>query len=251
MFFGVSLVSGIIGTGVCRMINLADYNTMMDTLLEFIMGESTSGLVTIEEIFGSTYYLFVIYMAISMAPAVISAVIFFIYFALRNALSIHLRSNMVRAPSMACSQIFKITWRRKKELRMDYLRLQWPIILIITVLPILTSTLTFIFLRDYSIMSTFGVASILLGVGLYFPFYSANNEALWIKYENEFKQSVYLFAENSVHNIQRRMEMADQEKEELEKALNDLKEHINQQTSQNEEKTDEDNPSDDNNDQQV
>ena len=235
IFFGVSLIGGLIATGVCRSINVADYNTMMDTLLEFIMGESSLTVVTLEELFGETYYLFEIYMLISTVPSTVIAVGFFIYFALRNALSVYLRINMRKASTMACTQIFNLTWRNKKELRQDYIRLQWPILVILVALPILTCCLSLLITKDYAVISSIGVASMLLGMGIYFPFYSANNEALWSKYEKDFKMSIYTFAQNSVNVIQKKMEMAENEREELEKALNDLKQHLEEETTPQEE----------------
>ena len=177
---------------------------------------------TLEQILAMHNGILSIYFAIVIVPAFFIAVLFLIYFISRFSVSIYMRFRAKAINSRFVRFVYGDVVRRKRgEMLFDYLSLNWPLFILLIFGFAGGSVLGFYWQHDFTTMLACGMILGALLSSFFLPFYFPNQEALYDKYEVEFRNSANNIARMLVRNIQNDIEISQEEKERLEKAIAD------------------------------
>ena len=180
-----------------------------------------------------------IYSLIVILPSFAFAVIFFIYNISRNSLNIYYRLHTRAANGRLVRYIYKDVVRRNR-MRMfkDYLSLNWPLYLILLFGMGGGAAGGFFWTQDLITIITCMLVGGAFLSSFFLPFYFGNQEALYDAYVEEFKISTNNVSQFFLRNLQANIEMTQEEKERLEKSLQNMEEPL-----EDENKKDPDGPS--------
>ena len=167
------------------------------------------------------------YLTISTIPALFFAIIYFVYSLSRNSLVLYYCSS-IKNMNMRFSRLVHLNVLRGKRIKMmrEYLSLNWPLYLLLLLGLIGGALFAYFIKEDFISMITY---PILFGSALcifFLPFYFSNQEALYEKHHIEYITSSKMVADMFINNIQQRMEMTQEEKEDFEK---NIKESLEEQ----------------------
>ena len=119
----------------------------------------------------------------------------------------------------------------KKQMRKDYLSLNWPMFVLFFVASLGSGILIFLFSElDSQIISSFAISAGFLSLAFFFPFYLNNMIALFDKYQSSYRETVPEVAKNIYNRLQVHLSQTEEVKKRLEEALN----HLQEQKDENE-----------------
>ena len=121
---------------------------------------------------------------------------------------------------MIHNQVFKNVGR---QIRKDYFSLNWPFIPLYVIFSLGVGFVVAYYINlDSAWVSSLGVASGLLSLMFFFPFFFGNMEAIYQKYEMEYKRATIEVTQKLYESIRQRIDLNEEEKKTLEDALNRL-----------------------------
>ena len=175
-----------------------------------------------------------IYFAIVIVPAFFIAALFLIYFMSRFSVTIYMRFRARAINSRFVRYVYGDVIRRKRgEMLLDYLSLNWPLYVLLILGFAGGAVLGFFWQHDFIVMITCGMICGALLSSFFLPFYFPNQEALFDKYEMEFKNGANSIAQMLVKNIENDIEISKDEKERLEKAIADANSPLDDEEDDN------------------
>ena len=177
---------------------------------------------TLEGVLTMNNGILAVYLSIIVVPAFFIAILFLIYFISRYSVSIYMRFRARAINSRFVRFVYSDVVKRKRgEMLKDYLSLNWPLFLLLIIGFAGGAVLGFYWQHDFITMLTCGMVLGAFLSSFFLPFYFPNQEALFDKYEVDFKNGANNIAQMLVKNIQNDIEISQEEKERLEKAIAD------------------------------
>ncbi|MBR0295465.1 MAG: hypothetical protein IJQ67_06170 [Bacilli bacterium] len=226
-YLGASIALGIICVIVFRIIRPEVFNEMMTSLTDSLIAGEEGAL----DDFLAEYANYVIYFEVfTTCPASVIASLFFIYRTTINSIYIYAKKILHKFDSgmimMIHNQVFRTNGR---SIRKDYFALNWPIFVLFFLFSSGVGFLIAYFIRfDPTWIASLGVAGGLLSLMFFLPFYFGNMEAIYQKYEMEYKRATIEVTKRLYDTIRERIDLNEEEKKNLEDALNRLSDNTDE-----------------------
>ena len=180
------------------------------------------------------------YLCICLFPSLFFAVFVLIYHTSRSSLSLYYRVQTREADGRFAKYVYTYVRRRNgRALFKDYLSLNWPMYLLLTLGFAGGVVLGYFYKHDILFMISFALLGSALAVTFFLPFYFSNQEAIYDKYDSEFDRSAKEVAKYLLTTMQQNIDLSIEEKKRLEKSLDNLSNPL-------EDKKDEENKKDSN-----
>ena len=188
----ISVVFGIIYVVVInlilRNIDFMNYQASMDDILNHL-GPTSENLDYVL----TTYKDFINHiMIISTIPVSFVLCSLFIFFASRSSISFYTRVNSDNQIGSINLMVHKnVMSTYKKEFNLAYFSLNWPLLLIFLLSFAVGGLIGYMIMTSYSCVASFALTiGVFVTLGLYGPFLTANNEAIYLylkdKYDIEY-----------------------------------------------------------------
>ena len=197
------------------------FNELYQSFFASLYGEEESNF---EELLMSYQDIILFYELLVTAPASLFALSFFIYRTSMNAMYVYAKRMLYRFESLLVATIhafvFKVVGR---NIRRDFLRLNWPMFVLFPIFSIGMGLVTYFFIRQTaSSVITLGFVGGFLSLMFFLPFYFGNMEAIFKKYEMDYKKYTVQVI-NSLNERQERENIVIEDSEEdINSALEDL-----------------------------
>ena len=202
-------------------LNSPEFVDMINNLYDTIYSETLS-LEKVNEILMANDALLFKYLAIVIIPSYFCAVLFLIYNVSRNSItSYFLADNRKGTPQLARYVYMDVLRNKRFSLFKDYWSLNWPLYVVLILGFSGGAVLGYFWKQDLIYMIVCGNV---LGAALtmfVFPFYFANQEALYEKYKVYFDTGLKNVTNYMLQNIQRNIDLSNEEKERLEQTFLD------------------------------
>ena len=168
-------------------------------------------------------YLLLNFLIICVVPSVFIALIFFIYNLSRYSSMVYYKMSLRRTDSRFAKLVYQFASRgRRMEMVRNYLSLQWPLYLLLTLGFAGGSVFGYLFYYDIFKMISFGmVGGALLGA-FFLPFYFSNMQALYDMYAGLYGQVTKEVTSSLIGRLQSDIDLTEQEKERLEETLSNV-----------------------------
>ena len=170
------------------------------------------------------------YFCFTILPTLYIGLTFLIYNCSRNSIMIYYQMNHISI-NPRLSRFIYLDAVRRNRFRMlgDYLMLNWPLYVLLLagfgvgsyLGYILGANINVIYSDILTTMVTSGFIGAAVLSSFFLPFYFSNQEVFFDKYRAEFEKSTTNVTSFMLHNIQRNIDLSNEEKEKLEKAFQD------------------------------
>ena len=163
-----------------------------------------------------------IYLIVVLAPSFFLCVLFLLYNISRNSLTVYLRMHIKNSNPRFIKMIYNEVIRRNRFKMMgDYFLLNWPLYLLLFVGFAGGGVLGYFWKGDITVVLATGLTLGAILASFFLPFYFPNNEALYEKYEDQFRIGAATIANMLVKNLQQNIDLSIEEKKALEKTLSE------------------------------
>lgn len=178
------------------------------------------------------------YFVSAIIPSLFLGIIFFIYNISRESLSIYLKGKMANTPPKVIQMVMMFAKRgHRMEMVKDYLGLTWPLYVLIAVGLVGGFTLSKIFLTDnILLLIVYAMIFAAFLATFYLPIYFPSMEAMLEKYGKLHDESLTQVMDMFMRNVQANFEYTKAEKERIEKAINEGKNPLSDDTTKDDEK---------------
>lgn len=211
------VVSGF-SVAILRFVNPDYYTTLVNNVYELFATETAQEVI---DLIGEDLYLTVemgLYVIGMVGGLVVTTI--FVVLTTRNAMSIYFRAAMVKSSPMFIDRVATQTIKRnKKAINKDYLSLNFPIIIIFVLGFVITGVIGFIYYPDSAVMTVVAISASLALCSFFFPFYFANNEALYEKYHMLFRKTSNDIAREMYQTLENRIQLSEEEKKRVQESL--------------------------------
>ena len=160
---------------------------------------------------------FIVYISVIAIPLAMLAFVYYISF---SSISIYYRTNVLVASAPLLKMSVNSTYSlHHKSMRKDWFLLNWPILALSLLGMALFVMLDLFFVRRIDLLPAFVIVGGVALLMFYLPFYFANMETIYKKYEPYFKEGNQRAIENILLRIQNSIELSEEEKKHLEESL--------------------------------
>ena len=160
---------------------------------------------------------FIIYASTIPLPF---AIVFFLYSISFSSLSIYYRANINSgAPSLLRLAIANTYARYKRSMRKDWFKLNYLLLVLPIVGAIISYVIYYFIIKDINYLPASIVIGAIAPLFFFLPFYFANMEVLYHRYENVFKEGNKTAIEMFLSRIQSSIELSEEEKRQLEESF--------------------------------
>lgn len=150
------------------------------------------------------------------------AIIWFIYSISFSSISLYYRLNIRASVASLIRLAIGSTYAKyKSKMRKDWFKLNWPLLLLSLVGSITGALIAVLVIKDagfFSALISLGSVSLLF---IFLPFYYANMEVIYHRYEDAFKEGNKIAVENVLMRIQNSIDLSEEEKRSLEQSFKD------------------------------
>ena len=219
-YFATLAVAGI----VFYLIYKANFgDTFVDSFNSLVFNYVNNAEFTYEELIAlltqndNMLLTFIVYISAVAIPLSMLAFIYYISF---SSLSIYYRANVAFGAAALLKMSVGNTYaRHRSEMRKDWFSLNWPM-LALSLAGMLGFALLDLFLvKRVDLLPTFVIVGGVALLMFYLPFYFANMETIYKKYETNFKEGNQEAIETILQRIQNSIDLSEEEKKNLEASL--------------------------------
>ena len=200
-------------------------NSVNELVSQYLAGASYDELLVALKANDGLLLTFMMYVSALPLPFAIATFMGFISF---NSISLYYRANINNGtPSLMRLAIANAYSRYRRSMRKDWFKLNWLIVVLPLVGSALSSLIYFFVVKDPLYLPPILNAGAFIPYIFFLPFYFANMEVLYIRYENVFKEGNKMAIEAFLERIQTSIELSEEEKRNLEESFrnnNDEKE---------------------------
>lgn len=200
-------------------------NSVNELVSQYLAGASYEELLVVLKANDGMLLTFMMYVSSIPLPFAISTFMYFISF---NSISLYYRANINNGtPSLMRLAIANAYARYRRSMRKDWFKLNWLIIVLPLVGSTLSSLIYFFVVKDPMYLPPILNAGAFIPYIFFLPFYFANMEVLYLRYENVFKEGNKMAIKAFLERIQTSIELSEEEKRNLEESFrnnNDEKE---------------------------
>ena len=194
---------------------------MINSLYDTIYSETLS-LEKVNEILMANDAILFRYLVIVLMPSYFIAVLFLIYNISRNSITSYFLADNKKGNPQIARYVYGDVLRNKRfALLRDYWILNWPLYVLLIIGFGGGAVLGYFWKQDLLTMITCGNVLGALLTMFVFPFYFANQEALYERYKVYFDQGLKNVTSFMLQNIQRNIDLSNEEKERLEQTFLD------------------------------
>ena len=183
----ISVFGTIIAIIIFRNNNPEAFNEIYQALVDAVYnGEET----TFNEIMTSYQDVILLYELLVLAPASLVSTTYFIYRTTLHAIYVYAKNFLHRFQILLVISIHNLVFKTcGRNIRKDYLSLNWPMFVIFPIFSIGMGTITYLFIRqEIQTVIILGIIGGFVSLLFFFPFYFGNMEALFNKYMPEYKR---------------------------------------------------------------
>lgn len=222
--FLAEIVFAFIFYGVCALIDANGISAAFNKIVEMFTNNSFPNETTnLETLLGSNYNIFMLFFNLLNLSTIFVSVCCFIYFISVSSLSIFSRIKAKRIEPLYINSLHARAFKNNKRFKKDYFSLNWPLYALLFI-GFIGGVLLFVFKTNSTqILLLSGVGFSFILMGLYLPFYFPNMEVLYSKYQNDIKKANIIMAEDIINQINKNIKLSEEEKEILEKRINNEK----------------------------
>ena len=160
---------------------------------------------------------FIIYIS---AIAIPLAMLAFIYYVSFSSLSIYYRANVMVASAPLLKMSVNSTYSlHRNSMRKDWFSLNWPMLALSFLGMVGFAMIDILLVRRIDLLPAFVIVGGVVLLMFYLPFYFANMETIYKKYEKYFKEGNQRAIEAILQRIQSSIELSEEEKKHLEESL--------------------------------
>ena len=160
---------------------------------------------------------FIVYIS---AVAIPLSMLAFIYYVSFSSLSIYYRANVAfGAAALLKMSVGNTFARHRAEMRKDWFSLNWPMLVLSFAGMIGFGLLDYFLIKRIDLLPTFVIVGGVALLMFYLPFYFANMETIYKKYETHFKEGNQEAIETILRRIQSSIDLSEEEKKNLEASL--------------------------------
>ncbi len=160
---------------------------------------------------------FIVYISAVAIPLSMLAFIYYISF---SSLSIYYRANVAfGAAALLKMSVGNTFARHRAEMRKDWFSLNWPMLVLSFAGMIGFGLLDYFLIKRIDLLPTFVIVGGVALLMFYLPFYFANMETIYKKYETHFKEGNQEAIETILRRIQSSIDLSEEEKKNLEASL--------------------------------
>jgi len=160
---------------------------------------------------------FIIYVSVIAIPL---AMLAFIYYVSFSSLSIYYRTNVLFASAPLLKMSVNSTYSLyRKNMRKDWFLLNWPMLALSFLGMVAFAALDIFIVRRIDLLPSFVIVGGVALLVFFLPFYFANMETIYKKYEQYFKEGNQRAIETILQRIQNSIELSEEEKKNLEESL--------------------------------
>ena len=160
---------------------------------------------------------FIVYISAVAIPLSMLAFIYYISF---SSLSIYYRANVAfGAAALLKMSVGNTFARHRSEMRKDWFLLNWPMLALSFAGMIGFAILDLLLFKRIDLLPTFVIVGGVALLMFYLPFYFANMETIYKKYEMNFKEGNQEAIETILRRIQSSIDLSEEEKKNLEASL--------------------------------
>ena len=160
---------------------------------------------------------FIVYISAVAIPLSMLAFIYYISF---SSLSIYYRANVAfGAAALLKMSVGNTFARHRVEMRKDWFSLNWPMLVLSFAGMIGFGLLDYFLIKRIDLLPTFVIVGGVALLMFYLPFYFANMETIYKKYETHFKEGNQEAIETILRRIQSSIDLSEEEKKNLEASL--------------------------------
>ena len=160
---------------------------------------------------------FIVYISAVAIPLSMLAFIYYISF---SSLSIYYRANVAfGAAALLKMSVGNTFARHRSEMRKDWFLLNWPMLALSFAGMIGFAILDLLLFKRIDLLPTFVIVGGVSLLMFYLPFYFANMETIYKKYEMNFKEGNQEAIETILRRIQSSIDLSEEEKKNLEASL--------------------------------
>ena len=162
-------------------------------------------------------YRFITYTSGAAFPFGITA---FIYFVSYSSLSIYYRANISSASNALLRLAIGNTYaNNRRKMRIDWFKLNWPLLVLAFLGGVIGEIIAKYALGNLELISPFALIGACLFITFFLPFYFANMETIFHRYEEGFKQGNKEAVTAILERIQSSIDLSEEEKKELENSF--------------------------------
>lgn len=220
------VVFALIGFAV---VSIIDYPVFMDCINKIqvaIYDGSLLSFNSIEEFINNPYAfnLLQIFSCVSSLPPFLISICVFIFLISKNSFTIYLKKDVKNFDPLHINALHKQSLKGNKSFYKDYFSLNWPLFVLLvlgfTIGTIIGSFFTLDALRLTIISSCLGF----ILMSFYLPFFFSNNEMIYKKHKKDFEAANVVLARQIINQMQRNIQLSEEQKEMLEKNLKEFEE---------------------------
>ena len=219
-YFGTLIVAGI----VFYLIYKANYGEAFVTSFNtLVFNYINNAEFTYEELIAlltqndNMLLTFIVYISAVAIPLSMLAFIYYISF---SSLSIYYRANVAfGAAALLKMSVGNTFARHRSEMRKDWFLLNWPMLALSFAGMIGFAILDLLLFKRIDLLPTFVIVGGVSLLMFYLPFYFANMETIYKKYEMNFKEGNQEAIETILRRIQSSIDLSEEEKKNLEASL--------------------------------
>lgn len=160
---------------------------------------------------------FIVYISAVAIPLSMLAFIYYISF---SSLSIYYRANVAFGAAALLKMSVGNTYaRHRSEMRKDWFSLNWPMLALSFAGMLGFALLDLFLVKRVDLLPTFVIVGGVALLMFYLPFYFANMETIYKKYETNFKEGNQEAINTILQRIQSSIDLSEEEKKNLEASL--------------------------------
>ena len=221
VYFGVMIFAYVLCYGIYQRVYGETFITSFKNLLNVYMSNETSYddlMATLNENNGLLLTFF-IYVTTIPLPF---AVLWFIYSISFASVSIYYRLNIRAAAASLIRLAINATYLKcKSKMRADWFKLNWPLLVLSLLGSVIGGLIALFFIEDVNFLPAIVSLGSVALLFLFLPFYFANMEVIYCRYEQAFKEGNKVAIENVLARIQSSIDLSEEERRNLEKSFQD------------------------------
>lgn len=230
--FFITVITGVVFYNI--------YPDLFDLVIsEFLSGAVTGNFDGVYLLISENLEIYTTFTLIIELSSFCIASFVFLHYMSFNSLSIYLRLYMRGSPVSFINSVFKYTVKKnKKQITKDYFLLLWPFYVLFFIGVLGSIPLLLLYTTNVNFIVIVALACGVLLSCLFFPLYFSSKEAIFEKYQLAFQTNSFVVAEELLNRIQAKINISEEESDEIRNTINNIKNQKEQESSDKEDKTD-------------
>ena len=219
-YFGMAILSGIVLFIIFRAQYGDTFTNAFNSLAYQYVYSADATYEDIVTLLNANNGMLLTFIISVSAVAIPLAMLAFIYYVSFSSISIYYRTNIIVASASLLKMSVSSTYAlHRKSMRKDWFALNWPMLLLSFLGMIAFALLDLFIVRRIDLLPAFVIVGGVALLMFYLPFYFANMETIYKKYEQYFKEGNQRAIEAILQRIQNSIELSEEEKKHLEESL--------------------------------